>query len=238
VWLNSGSRFQYPVDFNKRSREVFLEGEAYFDITHLQNDLHFTVKLNENLQIRVLGTEFNVKSYETDPFIEATLVKGSIRMIKEGTEHQIHREINLKPNEKATYIRSSQDLKVTSLVPEGSMKKEPVSAQKVSVPDKLPDEIRMVTAWKDEELVFHNESFEDIAIRMERWFGMKIRVEDDTLRQERFTGKFVNNETIYQILDIFNRSEGIQYSTKDKAIIITRKRKFNSLNNKPMNINE
>jgi len=86
------------------------------------------------------------------------------------------------------------------------------------------DELELITAWKDDELVFHNETFEDISIKMERWFGMKIEITDDDLKQERFTGKFVNKETIYQILDIFNRSEPIHYSTNNKEIVISRKK--------------
>jgi len=203
---------------------VYLSGEAFFDVTHQRNNLPFIVHLKENLLIRVLGTEFNVKSYDTDKIIETTLVKGSIRLIKEDASNQIIQELNLKPNEKALYEKESKEIVISSLQKEvqkeGSQTSKSVSLGK----DKSIYEIELVTAWKNEELVFHDETFEEIAIRMERWYGLKITVTDETLKKERFTGKFVNNETIYQILDIFNRSESIQYTTKKKELIISKRK--------------
>ena len=85
------------------------------------------------------------------------------------------------------------------------------------------DQLDELTSWKDDALVFDNESFEDIAVKMGRWFGISINIKDDNnLKQERFTGKFINKESVYQILDIINRSEPIQYTKKNNVIIISR----------------
>ncbi|HJZ41027.1 MAG TPA: FecR family protein [Bacteroidales bacterium] len=225
VWLNAGTNFKYPANFLKNSREVHLSGEAFFDVSHQRNNLPFIVHLKENLSVRVLGTEFNVKSYDTDKIIETTLVNGSIRLVKENTLNQVIQELSLKPNEKALYEKESKQIVISSLLrkdeKEGSQINENTSIGK----DKLINEIELVTAWKNEELVFHDETFEEIAVRMERWYGLKITVNDESLKKERFTGKFVNNESIYQILDIFNRSESIQYTTKQKELIISKRRK-------------
>jgi len=224
VWLNSGTRFKYPTEFLTNSRDVYVTGEAFFNVTHHKN-LPFVVHLKENLSIRVLGTEFNVKCYDDDKIIETTLVKGMIRLIKKDDHNRIVQEVNIKPNEKATYEKTNLKLVVTKL---GQASKEEetsaVAVQKVKEP-KPAEEVEFITAWKDNALVFHDERFEDIRVKMERWFGMKIDIGDTSLKQERFTGKFVNNETIYQILDIFNRPEPIQYSVKNKEIIISRKKK-------------
>ena len=223
VWLNSGSTLRYPAEFLKNKREVYIEGEAFFDVTHNQH-LPFIVHMKEHLSIKVFGTQFNVKSYAEDKVIETTLVKGMISLVKEDEHNHILQEIKVKPNEKATYQKNNLKLVVREL--EINTKEEvktPVVPKKVIKKEPL-DELELITAWKDDELVFHNETFEDISIKMERWFGMKIEITDDDLKQERFTGKFVNKETIYQILDIFNRSEPIHYSTNNKEIVISRKK--------------
>jgi transmembrane sensor len=224
VWLNSGTNFKYPVEFLKGKREVYIDGEAFFNVTHDKN-LPFIVHMKENLSIKVFGTEFNVKCYAEEKTIETTLVNGNIRLIKEDNNNRTLQEVNIKPNEKATYQKENLKLVVTKLASsskaEEKVKPEPQKLKEV----KPLDDIELITAWKDDALVFHDETFEDISVKMERWFGMKIAITDEGLKQERFTGKFVNKETIYQILDIFNRSEPIKYQTKNKEIIISRKKR-------------
>jgi transmembrane sensor len=80
------------------------------------------------------------------------------------------------------------------------------------------------TAWKDNTLAFQDETLEDISIKMERWFGIPLKIQDEELKKERFTGNFMNQESVYQVLDIINRSEPIQYTKQNKTIIISRKR--------------
>jgi ferric-dicitrate binding protein FerR (iron transport regulator) len=228
VWLNSGSIFKYPVNFLKQGRNVYVEGEAFFSVTHKKNNLPFVVHLKEALSIRVLGTEFNVKSYAEDKVIETTLVKGQIRLIKEDAGNKIISELNIKPNEKATYQKRNKQIIITYLISGKEDKIQnilPVNTAAIKAEDKEVDDLETITSWKNEELVFQDETFEDIGVKMERWFGLKITITDENLKKERFTGKFANKETIYQILDIFNRSEPIQYNSKNKEIIISKKSK-------------
>jgi ferric-dicitrate binding protein FerR (iron transport regulator) len=72
-------------------------------------------------------------------------------------------------------------------------------------------------------LVFADETFEDIAIKMDRWFNTKIRIEDDKLKQERYTGKFVHNETVYEVLEAIKLTTPIEYTVKNEEIVIKRK---------------
>jgi ferric-dicitrate binding protein FerR (iron transport regulator) len=81
----------------------------------------------------------------------------------------------------------------------------------------------VVTAWKDQLLIFADETFEDMAIKMERWFNMKIRIEDDKLKKDRYTGKFVNNETVYEVLEAIDVTTPIEYIIHEDEIIISRK---------------
>lgn len=224
VWLNSGTNFKYPMEFLKDKREVYIDGEAFFNVTHNKN-LPFIVHMKENLSIKVFGTEFNVKCYADEKVIETTLVNGKIRLIKEDGNNHILEEVNIKPNEKATYQKENLKLVVTKLTSSPKVEEKTKIAPQKTNEIKPLDDIELITAWKDDALVFHDETFEEISVKMERWFGMKISIMDDNLKQERFTGKFVNKETIYQILDIFNRSEPIKYVTKNKEIIISSKQR-------------
>jgi ferric-dicitrate binding protein FerR (iron transport regulator) len=81
----------------------------------------------------------------------------------------------------------------------------------------------VITSWKDQMLVFADEPFEDIAVKMERWFNMKIRIDDNLLKHERYTGKFVHNETVYEVLEAIKLTTPIVYTVKNEEIIIKRK---------------
>jgi ferric-dicitrate binding protein FerR (iron transport regulator) len=231
VWLNAGTIFKYPSSFLKNSREVYLEGEAFFSVSHNKR-MPFLVHIKNNLTIKVLGTEFNVKCYNEDRNVETTLIKGSVVFTQRDDNNKILKEINLVPKEKVTYDKVIQKMTVTKfLVPDSlAVDTSPNMASKIvkvknndnkEVVDNS-DHLDELTSWKDDALVFDNDSFEDIAIKMERWFGIPITIKDENLKQERFTGKFVNKESVYQILDIINRSEPIQYTRKNNVIIISR----------------
>ena len=77
VWLNANTTIKYPVVFTDSTREVFLEGEAFFDVQH--NGKPFIVNTPET-DIRVLGTSFNVSAYDNEPYTSTTLVEGSVRL--------------------------------------------------------------------------------------------------------------------------------------------------------------
>jgi transmembrane sensor len=225
VWLNSGSTFRYPNNFLSQVREVYLEGEAFFNVTHKGNK-PFIVHLKDNLEVKVVGTEFNVKCYEDDKTIETTLVKGIVDFQKRNGLNRVIEEVRLNPKEKVTYSKSIQRMVVTKLINSPNISSTLPLAQvnKTIKPEEKTDEIELITSWKDDALVFQDETLDDITLKMERWFGIPISIKDSTLGQERFTGKFVNKESIYQILDIINRSEPIEYSKIKDGIIISKKR--------------
>jgi len=203
VWINSGSRFKYPVSFGKVSREISLEGEAYFDVT--RGNTTFIVNTHD-AKIQVLGTAFNVKSYPEDKKTQTTVVRGLVRVES--------KERGTKP----VLIGPSQ-MAVIKDVPESGMKN--ADAKGLRVINKV--NTSAITSWKDQLLIFADETFEDIAIKMERWFNMKIRIEDEDLKKDRYTGKFVNNETVYEVLEAIQVTTPIEYTVKDDEIIITRK---------------
>lgn len=225
VWLNSGTVFKYPTNFLTNGRKVYVTGEAFFSVKHNQGK-PFMVYMRDNLAIKVLGTEFNVKCYPDEKTIEATLVKGSIHLSRLGKKQEVLREINLKPNEKAVYSSETRAIDVSVVVKEQTSETSNSEIATTNEAKKSESsDLELITSWKDDALVFKDEPFEDIAIRMERWYGIEIKIVDEDLKREKFTGKFTNKETIYQVLDIFNRSESVQYTTKDKEIIISKRKR-------------
>lgn len=204
VWINSGSRFKYPVTFGQTSRDVSLQGEAYFDVKK-RGKSEFTVN-TQDVRIVVLGTAFNVKAYPEDMKTQTTVIRGLVRV--ESREKGID-PVLIKPNQMA--ILKSDRSEANKMKPLKSLNIE-----------KQVNTI-VITSWKDQMLVFADESFGDIAVKMERWFNMKIRIEDDLLKQERYTGKFVHNETVYEVLEAIKLTTPITYTVKNEEIIIKRK---------------
>jgi transmembrane sensor len=203
VWINSGSNFKYPLCFGLESREVSLEGEAYFDVT--KGGQTFTINTHD-AEIQVLGTAFNVKSYPEDKKTQTTVVRGLVRVMS--------KEKGIEP-----VLIGPEQMAVIKDEPQNSIKL--ANGKDLSVIDKV--NTGAITSWKDQLLIFADETFEDIAIKMERWFNIKVRIEDEDLKKERYTGKFVNNETVYQVLEAIEMTTPIHYTVAEDEIIITRK---------------
>lgn len=202
VWINSGSSFRYPVCFGKDSREVSLIGEAYFDVT--RGSSTFTVNTHD-ARIKVLGTAFNVKSYPEDRKTQTTVVRGLVRV--ESRDKGIE----------AVLLGPSQ----TAIIKNNAKTTSDQSVEGLHVIDKVNTAV--VTSWKDQMLIFADETFEDLAIKMERWYNIKITIHDDMLKKERYTGKFVNNETVYEVLEAIEVTTPIEYTVQGDEIIITGK---------------
>lgn len=215
VTLNSGSFLKYPTTFGANTREVEFEGEAYFDIS--KNKKSPFIVSTSGIHIKVLGTTFNVKSYPEDQSIETTLVTGSIEIFNEKSEHQPAKHIYLKPNEKISIPKnsiSSHD-KIRN-IPSPTTKTEKITPKAVLETDvNTADYI----AWKDNKLVFDNERFCDIMLKMERWYDVSIEIHSPEISNERFSGKF-EKETLQQSLDAISLIAPIRYEIVKKKVEI------------------
>lgn len=222
IWLNSESKLRYQANYKKTERRVFLEGEAYFDVSE-QKGSHFTV-FTQQIKVEALGTIFNIKSYPDDPTIETTLVEGIIKIGHSGKKNKFS-QITLQPNEKFIYNKATEapaspvtEKKEEKHVKPGIQQIEPLPKITVS---KVNTE--NITCWKDYLLVFDNETLEEIAVKMSRWYKLKVNILDDELKKQRYTGKFVNNETIYQVLEAINLTTPIEHTVVDDQVNIYRK---------------
>jgi ferric-dicitrate binding protein FerR (iron transport regulator) len=216
VVLNSACQFAYNKDFGRKSREMQLTGEAWFDI-HSNPDMPLIVHAG-NVIIRVLGTAFNVRAYAEDSFVEATLVRGVIEVsLKTDPE----RKILLRPNEKIV-IRN--DAIKTSPATDSSKSKSREEVIRVTQVEPDPrDSTYIETAWLKEKLVFRKETFASLARRMERWYQVRIAFADTSRQSLLFTGSF-EKETVGEALEALRHSAPFSYDINGKTITITRSR--------------
>ena len=207
VWLNADSELKYPESFEgSTERKVFLTGEAFFEVAPDAHRPFFisTSKMN----IRVLGTSFNVKSYPDDVKHETTLVSGAIEVV---LKDRPDAKIRLKPNEKLVIPNTSPDTITGSLQP----------ALMISKPTYFPDQdsAMIETAWKEDRLIFRSERFEDLALQMERWYNVEIEFRDKDLADLRFTGIF-RNEKLETALQALQLTEPFKYKIDNGHVVI------------------
>ena len=206
VWLNAGSKLTYNEHFGSTNRSTSLTGEAYFDVR--KSSIPFTIRAN-NIQIRVLGTAFNVKAYPGEKTTETSLIRGRVEVTLDKRPGE---PIVLKPNEKL--IVSNDETQRRSEV----QKKEP----KVVIDEltRLNDTTIIETSWVHNELIFQDEAFSEVAHQMERWYGFNIEFKDERVANERLSGTFTT-ETIQDALNALQYSTRFHYSVKGNMITIT-----------------
>lgn len=216
VSLNSGSFIRYPNNFGKESREVYFEGEAYFDVKKDRNK-PFIVNTSD-IEIKVLGTQFNVSAYPDEENIETTLVKGEVEVFYKNKGSFEKKHIVLKPNQMLIFQKTAQVAEkaqsrdrnspaVKSLVP-----KKPVTVENIHNTAPL-------TSWKDDKLEFSNVRFEDLITRLERWYNVSIVILSPEIKNARLSGEF-EKETIEQALKALNLAVPFQFEMNKNIITI------------------
>jgi transmembrane sensor len=218
VHLNSSSRLTYSNNFNKNIREVELEGEAYFDVT--KDAKHPFIVHTSNIDIKVLGTLFNVKSYEQDATIETTLLRGSIEVYNKNDASAP--KVILRPNEKLVFTKKADEkIAVPDKTDINSLKNtghdENISISNLP-PDK-PDSLKEETSWVYNKLVIDDDDFTKMAEKMERWYAVKIEIQSPQLQHYHFKGIF-ENETIEQALNALQLTVKFRYKINNNVITI------------------
>lgn len=207
VWLNAGSKLRYPEVFNRQDniREVFLEGEGYFQVKQ-QAGKPFIIHTS-TMDVKVLGTTLNVRAYADEDFSETALVNGAVMVTVQG------KDFYLKPREKVI-VRKKGDA-----APAGGLRKTPTERISLEPIRGVSDSLLMETAWREEKLVFQDETFAALALRLERWYGVKITIHDPALRNSRFSGR-ADNVSLEQLLSILNAITPFNYDIKEREVII------------------
>jgi len=195
VYLNSGTTLKYPVKFIAgNNRQVYLlEGEAYFDVA--KDTKHPFIVNSDNINVRVLGTEFNMSSYPEDNSINTVLVEGSVSIFETEKSYNKDTSIKLKPGFKASWNKVEN---------------------KVAI-DKV--DINTYTGWINGKLIFKNTQFKNIIKKLERHYNITITNNNAKLNEQYFDATF-DIETIEQVLISFNKSYKIQYKIENNQIYI------------------
>ncbi|MEZ2442960.1 FecR family protein [Chitinophaga sp. RCC_12] len=193
IWLNAESMITYPEKFRGDNREIFLEGEAFFDVaTNAKRP--FIVHLKKGT-IKVLGTSFNIRAYENEP-VQTAVVTGKVAFIPryEGTK-KISDTILVTPDVKVTYTASSGTL---------------IKGNTIGSEDK---------AWTEGRLIFRNATLEEIGASLQRNFNKRVEFEANAPKQYRLTGAFHNN-SLEDIMYYLSKSKAFHYRITDSTLVI------------------
>jgi len=207
VWLNAGSRLTYSKDFGISSRNTTLTGEAFFDVR--KSSIPFIIR-TKAIQIKVLGTAFNVKSYPEEKTTETSLIRGRVEITMDKRPGE---KFILMPNEKLTVADDPVE------EAKAEQKKEPIiSLNRLTHTN---DSTVVETSWVENKLVFQNESFAELANKLERWYGVTIAFKDEKIASQRLSGTFTT-ETIQEAMEELKLTTNFQYSLKATMITITK----------------
>jgi len=192
IFVNSGSKLRFPVSLNrKKTRDVFLEGEAFFEVK--KNMAAPFIVHTKDMNVQVLGTKFNVSSYQNDKNTSVVLKEGSVGITKSSEIFDKKRGIVITSGEQVI------------------LKDETFSVNKVS--------IEKYVAWKDGYLFFENDKFEDIIKKLERYYNIVIENNFVELNDIRFTGSFTK-EPINEVLDVFKDLTPFKYQVSDGGKVV------------------
>jgi len=195
VWLNSGSKLIYPALFKKDKRQVYLEGEAIFDVAH--NPKQPFVVLSEKQELEVLGTVFNVSNYLDDDSSFIALKNGRVRVTytdSKGTA--TGKKLDISPGTLASYHKNTQHL---------DSRKTPMDRY---------------FSWRDGILIFKNDNLHTITRKLARYYKVEIIMEDQALSGETFSGRLDLKENIERVLEIISETTEMKFQRTDNSIHI------------------
>ncbi len=215
AWLNADSKLVYDENFRGDLREVTLQGEAYFDV--VKDKTKPFIIHTKTIDIRVLGTAFNVRAYETEKQTETSLFRGSVEITLHNSPEK---KIVLKPNEKL--LVNNKSLAVSAKQEEKSKKNEgdaaAITVGKVHFEAK--DSSALETGWIKNKLVFDAETLEEVAQKIERWYDVKVVINgDEDLKNTAYSAIF-ENENLLQVMEALKITGSFKYSISKGIITI------------------
>lgn len=212
VKLNSNSSLTVPDDFAKKTRSVSLKGEAFFDVAH-DAARPFIITTNQ-MQIKVLGTSFNVKAYEEDNVFETAVIRGSVEV----TLARSSQKVVLHPNEKISLNNNA----VTAVHGETAAPKQQSVPEKIATVQPVTrdrDSSIVEISWTEDKLAFAGEAFPDMIKKIERWYNIKVLFDNEAvankLREERLTATF-HNEKLELVMEALQLANGKFHYRLDK----------------------
>jgi ferric-dicitrate binding protein FerR (iron transport regulator) len=214
VWLNADSKLEYNENFNGKLREVKLSGEAFFDV--VKNKEKPFIIHTAQMDVKVLGTAFNVRSYPDETTSETALLRGAVEIT---LRINPDKKYYLKPNDKLVLnnnITAIADSNAIAATPD-NIDKQLVKMKKVHI-DTQENDITE-TMWVKNKLAFDNESLEKILAETERWYNVRIELKNEKVKSFRFTSVF-ENKTLTDVLEALCLAAHLHYQVKGADVTI------------------
>ena len=196
VWLNADSKIQYPQTFEGNTREIYLDGEAFFEVAKNPKK-PFIIHL-ANGTVRVLGTSFNIRAYNNEKVVETSVTTGKVAFIpKYKNTGKKQDTVFLTPNNKVRYLFTAEKIAVS--------------------PTQASDDM----AWTEGRMIFKAMRLQEIAVELERDFGIKVVFRDEAAMDYVLTGSFQNN-TLEEVMYYFSlsKSKKIYYKITNNELLI------------------
>lgn len=222
AWLNADSKLIYNENFIGTTREVQLNGEAYFDIApavsaRTGQRIPFIIH-TPTIDLRVLGTAFNIRSYANEKNTETALIHGSVEIT---LRNNPDKKIILKPNEKLL-VRNNEFSVSSGETQTGSDNEDDQPMMTLSkIHFQKSDSSATEILWTKNKLVFDGENLEDIALKIERWYDVKVTITDSRLKQNTYSGVF-EDESLQQVMEALRITGNFRYTINKKEVIIKR----------------
>ncbi|MDR2969309.1 MAG: DUF4974 domain-containing protein [Tannerellaceae bacterium] len=190
VWLNSCTTLEYAENYGQIDRNIHLSGEAYFEVAKDEGK-PFVVRTN-GVDVKALGTAFNISAYPEDAQLATTLFRGEVAVQPTLNRQQIM----LSPNQVAVYYKSGNKIEVK------------------------PYDKTLFAQWRGGYLLFEMMHLQDITKLLERNYNVVFRYENQKIKNFKFSGSFRNGEDLTDILNVIRKNTGIRYQERQDTIII------------------
>jgi len=197
VWINSGSKLVYPVSFSASERRVFVEGEAYFEVA--QNEKSPFIVETKNLDIRVLGTAFNVTAFRDEPTFSTVLVHGSVEVTGNKNSRIRKTKTKLTPNDRLAYYAATGETVV----------------KKVNV--------ERYVSWKDGYLIYRQASLKNVMKELSRLYNIHVVFSDPAIEQEKLTGKLDLKQNADEVIGIISSASSLTFQKTERRYILSYK---------------
>ncbi|HEY0609378.1 MAG TPA: FecR domain-containing protein, partial [Chitinophaga sp.] len=190
VWLNAASSLRFPTRFSGSTREVYLSGEAYFEIAKNKSK-PFIVSIN-NISVTVTGTQFNVKGYPDENYVNTTLVEGGVEL--RSNDNPAAKPVLLRPGYQGVWEN-----------------------KKITVKEAYLEE---ALAWKNGLFVFRSEPIGSIMRKLSRWYDVEVQFQDTAVTDLRLTGTIRKYESIQKVLEMLALTQKVKFTIDDKNISV------------------
>jgi transmembrane sensor len=199
VWLNSDTKIKYPGTFNKKQRDVYLEGEAFFEVT--KNERQPFIVHTAGLKVKVIGTKFNVKAYSDENQIETSLFEGKVNLLLNNPSSTQTVEKEVWPGQ--SFVYSKTDHQFTD--------------------NRFPQE--EINGWKKNQLIFKDDTFSNLVKKVQRWYDVEVVYDEKQFNDRHLTVELYEGERLDRLMGIISLALSVNYKYEKGKIILTPKTK-------------